>query len=331
MEDRKNPGPSSILHPPSSLPTRRAVIDVGTNSIKLLVAEVGGGEVVPILEESKQTRLGRGFYDTHLLQADAISATAEAVRKFAAQASATGACHIRVIATSAARDALNAADLIEAIQGSSGLPVEIISGEQEADWVFRGVASDRKLAGMPLLILDVGGGSTEFILGEGERQYFRNSYRLGTVRLLEQLQPGDPPGAEALERCRTWLKNFIKTCIAPELEPALKNCGAKIQLVGTGGTTTILARMEHQMSEFDREQIEAARLTLAQVRAHVERHWNRSLEERKKIIGLPPKRADVILTGLAIYESVMQCLGFDELRISTRGLRYAAVGPTKVG
>jgi len=84
--------------------------------------------------------------------------------------------------------------------------------------------------------------------------------------------------------------------------------------------------MEHQMSGFDREKIEATRLTLPQLRSHVERHWNSSLDERKKVIGLPPNRADVILTGLAIYEAVMKCLGFDELRISTRGLRYAAVG-----
>ena len=326
MEDHKDPTPSSIVDPVAPHPGRRAVIDIGTNSVKLLVADVTDEDVVPVLEKSKQTRLGRGFYETHLLGAEAISATAEAVAIFAEQASESGAAHVRVIATSAARDALNAADLIAAIQSSAGLPVEIISGEQEADWVFHGVASDRKLAGMPLLILDVGGGSTEFILGEGENQYFRNSYRLGTVRLLEQLRPGDPPGAEALSRCRRWLKEFIETKIAPELDGSLKEFGGNARLVGTGGTTTILARMEHQMSGFDREKIEATRLTLPQVCSHVERHWTMSLDERKKIIGLPPNRADVILTGLAIYEAVMNCLGFDELRISTRGLRYAAVG-----
>ncbi len=313
------------MHPPSSA-TRRAVIDVGTNSIKLLVADLIGAEVIPVCEESKQTRLGRGFYETHLLQADAITATAEAVQKFSEKAKSFDSKNIRVIATSAARDALNAKDLLEAIQSSSGLTVEIISGEQEADWVFHGVASDPKLAGAPLLIMDVGGGSTEFILGEGERQYFRNSFSLGTVRLLEQLQLGDPPGAAELAQCRLWLRKFIAKEIQPKLQIAIQNCGGAIQLVGTGGTTTILARMEKQLTEFDRDQIEATRLTLAQVREHVGRHWNLSMEERKKMIGLPPKRADVILTGMAIYESVMEQFGFDELRISTRGLRFAAIG-----
>lgn len=325
MEDRKSSNSSSTLHSQAPRPNRRAVIDVGTNSVKLLVADIVGANVIPVDERSKQTRLGRGFYETHLLQPDAIAATAEAVKKFSERASALGAVNIRVIATSATRDANNASDLLDAIHTVAGLSAEIISGEQEANWVFDGVAGDPKFAGTPLLILDVGGGSTEFILGENREQYFRNSYRLGTVRLLEQLRPGDPPGALELTRCRKELRNFLDENIAPELETAMRRCEKEIHLVGTGGTTTILARMEKQLMDFDREQIESTRLTPAQVQSHVERNWNLSLEERKKVVGLPPKRADVILTGLAIYEAVMERFGFRELRISTRGLRYAAV------
>ena len=144
---------------------RRAVIDIGTNSVKLLVAEVAGATVTPLLEQSEQTRLGRGFYETHRLQPEAIRQTAQAVAEFAGRAGKFSPVSTRVIATSAARDALNAAELIAAIKASAGLPVEIISGEQEADWAFLGVTSDPALAGQPLLILDVGGGSTEFILG----------------------------------------------------------------------------------------------------------------------------------------------------------------------
>ena len=323
MEDCKTQTSPSIerLSAPAK---RRAVIDVGTNSVKLLVADIFDSEVIPVEELSKQTRLGRGFYETHQLQPEAISATAQAVEKFAAQAKALQVENIRVIATSAARDAINAHDLIDAIQAGSGLPVEIISGQQEADWVFRGVASDPKLAGSPLLIIDVGGGSTEFILGEGTHQYFRNSFRLGSVRLLEQLKPGDPPGAAALAGCRQSLKKFLNEQIAPEVNPALKQ-REPVLLIGTGGTATILARMEKQLEDFHREEIEAARLSLGQVNLHMHRLWNISMEERRKIVGLPPKRADVILTGLAIYEATLECFGFTELRISTRGLRYAAV------
>src|SRR5882672_9383801 len=152
--------------------TRRAVIDVGTNSVKLLVAEVAGRDIRPVSEESKQTRLGQGFYETRRLQPEPIDKTARAVARFAGAARDLSAGSIRVIATSAARDAVNPGDLVAAIENASGLKVEIISGDQEAQWVFQGVTTDPKLAERPLLLLDVGGGSTEFILGQGEHTHF---------------------------------------------------------------------------------------------------------------------------------------------------------------
>lgn len=320
MAEPTNPDVSSQI---GSL-IRRAVIDIGTNSVKLLVADVTMLDVIPVEELSQQTRLGRGFYETHLLQPDTIAATANAVVHFSKIAKDLGAREIRVIATSAARDAKNAAELLDAIQSACGLRVEIISGEQEADLAFHGVSADPKFAGHPLLIIDVGGGSTEFILGENAQQYFRNSYRLGTVRLLEQFKPGDPPSVEDLEKCRSFLTDFLKREIVPQLALKLKIHG-NVRLVGTGGTTTILARMENQLTTFDRGQIDATRLTLAQLRAHMERHWKSSLDDRKKIVGLPTNRADVVLFGLAIFEAAMVCLSFDELRVSTRGLRFAAI------
>src|SRR5262249_29970487 len=139
-------------------PERRAVIDVGTNSVKLLVADVQGREVHPVWEESAQTRLGRGFYQSHHLQPETVAQTAAAVAAFAAKAREMQAQVPRVIATSAARDALNAGELTGAIESAAGLPVEIISGEREAEWAFRGVTTDAELSGKPLLLLDVGGG-----------------------------------------------------------------------------------------------------------------------------------------------------------------------------
>src|SRR4051794_34186883 len=132
---------------------RRAVIDVGTNSIKLLVADVAGHEVRPVREESKQTRLGQGFYESNRLQDGPIESTAKAVAEFAKAAKELETKSIRVFATSAARDASNAEELTSAIEQASGLKVEIISGEKEADWVFQGVTSDPALGREPLLLL----------------------------------------------------------------------------------------------------------------------------------------------------------------------------------
>ncbi len=306
------------------VPNRRAVIDVGTNSVKVLVGDVAGSIVTPVLEESKQTRLGAGFYSTRRLQSPAIALTAEAVAQFFKTASEMGATPTRVIATSAARDALNADELTQAIQRACGLNVEVISGDKEADWVFRGVTTDPRLAAAPLLILDVGGGSTEFIVGDHAVPQFRNSYSLGTVRLLEHLRPGDPPGLRALLQCRVWLRDFLKTEVAPLLKPALQS-RPSARLVGTGGTATLLARMEGKMTDFDREKIEAIPLVLENIRRDLESLWQMTHEERQKIAGLPPNRSDVILTGAAIYESIMEQFGFKDLMVSTRGLRYWAL------
>ena len=304
---------------------RRAVIDVGTNSVKLLVADVRGREVTPVHEESRQTRLGKGFYETHLLQPEPIARTAEAVWEFGEVAREKNSTSIRVIATSAARDAQNPKDLTNAIEKASGLKTEIITGAREADWAFQGVATDAELARHPLLLLDVGGGSTEFILGRGEKKSFAHSFPLGTVRLLEKFPHGDPPKKSEFEAARDWLKKFLHHEVRPQLEPALKNISEPILLVGTGGTTSILARIEKKLDRFDREKIERTVLSFDQVVAHRKNLWKLPLEERKEIAGLPKLRADVILTGVLIYEMVMAEFGFQELRISTRGLRFAAL------
>jgi exopolyphosphatase/guanosine-5'-triphosphate,3'-diphosphate pyrophosphatase len=194
---------------------------------------------------------------------------------------------------------------------------------------FQGVTTDPELARTPLLLLDVGGGSTEFILGQGESTHFAHSFTLGTVRLLEKFPPSDPPTRAEFTACRDWIKQFLHDEVRPGLEPALRQeSGFKpgeIQLVGTGGTTSILARIELKLDRYDRERMETTRLSLEQVKAHRKRLWTLPLAERKEIIGLPKTRADVILPGVVIYEAVMEEFGFKLLRVSTRGLRFAAV------
>lgn len=310
---------------------RRAVIDVGTNSVKLLVADVSGREIQPVCEESKQTRLGQGFYETHRLLPESIVNTAQAVATFAQHARSLSTTHIRVIATSAARDAVNAGELSSAIELGCGIKLEIISGEREADWAFQGVTTDGSLANVPLLLLDIGGGSTEFILGEGDKKHFSHSFRLGSVRLLETIPHSDPPAADELADTRRWVREFIEDKIRPTLGPALERESElhperpAIPLVGTGGTTTILARMEAALETYDRLVIESTRISLSRVKWHTENLWSLPLAKRQGIVGLPKKRADVILPGAVIIESVMDAFGFEELRVSTRGLRFAAV------
>ena len=196
---------------------------------------------------------------------------------------------------------------------------------RDRDWAFQGVATDAELAQHPLLLLDVGGGSTEFILGHGKEKSFAHSFPLGTVRLMEKFPHSDPPTRSEFTNCRDWLKDFLHHEVRPQLGPALKNLARESWLVGTGGTTSILARLEKKLDRFDREKIERTVLTLEQVKAHRKNLWKLPLAERKEVPGLPKLRADVILTGVLIYEAVMEEFGFKEVHISTRGLRFAAV------
>jgi exopolyphosphatase / guanosine-5'-triphosphate,3'-diphosphate pyrophosphatase len=303
---------------------RRAVIDLGTNSVKLLVAEVDGDVLRPLCEEGDQTRLGEGFYQTRTLQPPAVARTVRAVEQYLTKARSYGIDQPRLIATSAARDAVNRHELQSALQ-PCGLALEIISGEQEAEWAYQGVCTQPALAGRRLLIVEVGGGSTQFILGQDGHRSFQRSFPLGAVRLLERFWPSDPPLPSELKHCREWLHDFMLEQVKPLLGELRKADHPRPLFLGTGGTAALLARMELSLDTYDREAIEAARLSAATFGKWVLRLWSLPLAERRQIPGLPPPRADVILTGAAIYEAAMAHLGFAEFRVSTRGLRFGAL------
>lgn len=305
---------------------RRAVIDIGTNSVKVLVAVVNGPSVFPLWEESEQTRLGQGFYETRYFGAAAIQQTARAVSRFALRAREQQAASVRVIVTSIGREALNHQDLARAVHEAAGLAIETISWEQEAEWAFAGVRTDPAFAPQPLLVLDVGGGSTEFVFGQGMRPEFQRSFPLGTVRMHEAICPADPPAAEDWERCRTGLEQVLRNEVLPALDPWLRRpVSLPTLLVGTGGTTSILAAMELKLTSFDRERIERTSLSRDRICEFQRLLWHLPLAKRRTLPGLPPNRADVILFGAALYACVMQVFGFETLRISTRGLRFGAL------
>lgn len=307
-------------------PVRRAVIDIGTNSVKLLVGDVSGTSVTPLCEHAEQTRLGKGLHATHRLQADAIDRTAHAVAQFIREAERWQVASTRLIATSAARDADNRSEFTDAIWRTVRLRVEVISGEQEAAWAFVGVATDPRLAGQPLLIMDTGGGSTQFTYHGGNASPTHHSFRLGALRLLDQFPPSDPPTPDEQRRCHARIKEFIDHQIRPALAKDLPaHALASAQLVGTGGASSLLVSMHLGLNSFQRDLIEAAVMTRREVQAQMEQLWRLPLAERQRIPGLPPAKADVVLMGAAIHAIVMAEFDFDRLLVSTRGLRFAAL------
>lgn len=308
--------------PPPAI--RRGVIDIGTNSVKLLVAEVEGDAVTPVLERTRQTRLGRGFYPARRLQPGPVTETATAVAAFAVLAREHGAARLRAIATSAAREADNAADLIDAVRTAAGLEVEVIAGSTEAEWGFEGVMSDERLAASTVLLLDVGGGSTEFTLGRRHAVVYQHSGQLGVVRLLETLDAAEPPTAADLARGRNLVEDVLAAEAGLALRAHLAGAGP-VELVATGGTATVLGAMALRLERFDREALDGLVLGHREITERLEQLWSLPLERRRQVPGLPPERADVILTGALIYDTVMATFGFGTLRVTTRSLRYGAL------
>lgn len=302
---------------------RKAIIDIGTNSVKLLVAEVDGYRVEPVFEASEQTRLGRGLYKTHCLQSDAIESTASVVESFAAKAIELDAVSLRIAATSATRDAHNREDLRKAIWKVAHVPLEVIDGEEEAVLTFKSVALDLRFQNQAILVVEVGGGSTQILYRSHENPVlWRHSFRLGAVRLLEHAHPSDPPSEDDLARCRSEVEQFILAQIQPKL-PA--NLDRQTCLVGIGGTGVCLAMIQEKMQNFDPAGLERIHIAWGSVSDLVRHLWQIPLVERKRLIGLPPARADVILTGAVIYESLMKHFGFSQMQLSVRGWRFAAL------
>ncbi len=307
---------------------RHAVIDVGTNSVKLLVGDIRGHELVPVAERAEQSRLGEGFFETRSLQPAAIERTADAIARFYGEANALGALSIRILATAAAREALNVDDLAAAVHARTRSRLEIIHGSTEADMAFRGVCSTPGLPCGPVLVTDVGGGSTEFIVGHEGGRSFGRSYPIGAVRLLESLQPPPNPSAADRDRCRDAVDRFLSEHVINDVAPAIRSAGIgciPLRYLGVGGTAVILARIANGLTHFDRDLIEATRLSTAEVSAWVDQLWSLPLEERRRVPGLPPERADVILTGAVVYERILLTFGLDAVSPSTRGLRFAAL------
>ena len=303
---------------------RRGVIDIGTNSIKLLIADLSeGGGISPRLETSRQTRLGQGLYADGKLQAEPIRATVAAVNELLALAKQNDCGDTRIIATSAVREATNAGELLEAL----GQAVEVLSGDDEARLAFDGVLSCPRLAKRPALVVDVGGGSTEFIVGDAGGMRFHLSLPLGSVRLMERHPAGDPPTADECAAVREATDTQLRAREVPELRRQIAAFGqaAPVQLVATGGVASILAMMELGIDDHDRERMEAVGLSVERVAAWRGRLWGLRLARRREITGLPANRADVALFGSLIVEQSMRQLGFDALRVSTRGIRFGVL------
>jgi exopolyphosphatase / guanosine-5'-triphosphate,3'-diphosphate pyrophosphatase len=284
---------------------RRAVIDIGSNTVKLLVADVQAGQITPVASKDVTTRLGERVDEAKRLSDAAISRTVEAIGRYIIDARAFGANDMMAFTTSAARDAVNCDEFLDAVRRRCDLDVQVISAEREAELIFRGASSDATWANERILVMDVGGGSAEFILGKAGVVERLQSHPLGAVRLTEQY--GDATFQEMAAFAREVLHRALRDYQT-----------GKWRLIGTGGTIVTLARMKLGKDDH-------ARLSMDDLRTLVTSLDAMTLDERKRVPRLPPERADIIVAGAAVFLFAMEVLHALELTVSVRNLRYGAL------
>jgi exopolyphosphatase/guanosine-5'-triphosphate,3'-diphosphate pyrophosphatase len=293
---------------------RRAAIDIGTNSVRLLVADVVGNRVAPVSRSMEITRLGEKTDASGVLSETAIARTAAAVRSFRARARAAGASRISAIGTSAVRDASNRSALFEAV---APLAVRVLTGDEEAEMGYRGVRAGARAHAGPLLVVDIGGGSTELVLGDGDDVLSRASLRAGAVRMTERFLHGDPPpdvDAESLAREVSLL-----------LTAARHRFHGAPAAIGVGGTMTTLAAIDQSLEPYDPERVHGYRLTRAKIASIARGLCAMPLALRRRLPGLQPARADIICAGALIARTILEDLDVREIEVSESDLLWGAV------
>lgn len=297
---------------------RYAVFDLGSNSIKFMVAETRGKRVHILREKSISTRLAEHLIDTCELRPEAIARTLEALRDLRAEAAELRAGHFRGVATSAVRDSRNRREFLKAARDVLGFPVRLLSGTEEAETIFSGVAADPHWRGKDMFILDVGGGSVEWVQGHHGKLEKRLSLPLGAVRLRERFLHDYPVAADTAAL-------LVETVRGQMAHPLASYSLGHRRLIGTGGTITCLAAVHKGLAEFDPKKIDHTSLTLKQIHDLMHRFIGFTLDELRALPGLPAKRADLIIPGTAVVLATMKLLGATRLGISVRGLRYGVL------
>jgi exopolyphosphatase / guanosine-5'-triphosphate,3'-diphosphate pyrophosphatase len=280
---------------------RVGVVDLGTNTTRLLVAEVSDGHVGEVARESTITRLGEGVDERRKLLPLPMARVRNVLADYRRELEEAGAERVLAIGTSAVRDADNGEAFLGEIEWSYGFTTRLLSGDEEAALTFCGVSDGRELDAQTL-VLDVGGGSTELILG-GER----TSLDIGSVRLTERFLHSDPPRREELEAAARAIE-------LPDLQPT--------SAIGVAGTVTTLAALE--LGGYDPERVHGHGITREAVDTQLERLASLPLAQRRELPGLEPERAPVIVGGALIVREVLDRYGLDAIEASERDLLHGA-------
>jgi exopolyphosphatase/guanosine-5'-triphosphate,3'-diphosphate pyrophosphatase len=286
-------------------PMRVAAIDCGTNSIRLLIADIDGNNFREVVRDMEIVRLGQCVDQTGQFHPDAIARTLAAVDKFVAEITKRGVEKIRFCATSATRDATNRHLFVDGVRDRLGIEPEVISGDEEAALSFAGAIKDLNPTDGPFLVVDIGGGSTEFVFGTTTVEAAK-SVNIGCVRMSERHFANDPATTEQVELARTDIQAAIAEAAAEVPITEAKT------LVAVAGTATTVAAAALDLSEYDRYAIHLSRITADQVHAASAMFLTSNREDRLALGYMHPGRVDVIAAGSLVLSEIMKATGASE-------------------
>jgi exopolyphosphatase/guanosine-5'-triphosphate,3'-diphosphate pyrophosphatase len=297
---------------------RYAFFDIGTNTILCLIAELRGGERFRVLDDLAEiTRLGEGVDETGLISAQGEARSREVLERYLAACKNLGVENVIAVGTSALRDARNSRAVRERWRNEMGLDVRVISGDEEAAYSFLAVQRGLTLPTREVLVIDIGGGSTEFIRGNDRGIARALSTTLGSVRLTERFLHSDPVRES---ECAAMLAAMDQEMVS--VRDALQGSDEELTLVGIAGTFTTFAAVEKRLLHYSHSAVHGACLTLTEVKRQLQMYRSKTLAERKAIAGLEAKRADVILAGAWLTERIMTSFGAQQVVVSDQGVRY---------
>ena len=297
---------------------RIAVIDLGTNSTRLLIADVDDGRVTEVERRTNVTRLGEGVDRSGRLAQGAIDRVLDAVADYHRLIESHGALETVALATSAVRDAENAEEFADAMRSRFGIEPRTISGDEEATLTFLGATSELG-NGEPTMVLDIGGGSTEFVVGTpGGAPDFHVSTRAGSVRQTERHLRDDPPPDDQIAAMREEVRQIIEEGVPAETRAGIARG------IAVAGTATSLAAIDQELDPYDPARVHGYKLELGACRRMLEMLASMPLSERRRVAGLHPDRAPTIVAGAVILIEAMLACGLDSMTTSEADILHGA-------
>ena len=294
---------------------RIAVIDVGTNSVLYLMVEVTeDGKMLPLYQEALSIRLGKKLFPKNTIRGDSVSELIKVLKEYKKLSEKEKVTRLIAVGTHVFRSAKNRSEVLEKIKVETDIQIEVLTEEEEAEWSYRGALYGKDLTGK-ILMADIGGGSTELVLGKNSVIMDFRSLKMGAVGLTEKFIHHDPP----LENECTFIMENVSYHLKDSVELLLKQGE---QFIGVGGTVTTLAALVLHLEKYQPMAVQGFIMTFTDVKKMLEKLKHLPLAKRKELLKLDPKRADIIVAGTIILERIMTLGNFKKIIVSDQGLRF---------